>query len=237
MTTPSGNRTFDAISPSSESESPLDKKDKPDLFPLRATGQTLVTGMDAAAEFKEKYPEVPSWAVALYGKASGTFDELRLLNDRVDKAERYAESAKLLASDAKAIAYEARDQFEELDDRMYKLEVELKKSKVQIQELEDYGRRENLKIDGIPESHDESATELLDKIYGVFENELGLTNVKGIKMDRYHRLGRKGKSTRPRTVIIRFNWHADREKVWNQRFNIQKRNARSKIFVVGCEVG
>lgn len=71
--------------------------------------------------------------------------------------------------------------------------------------LEDRGRRNNLKIDGIKESEKETWEECEEKIKDVLKNKL---NVSGIEIERAHRMGRKRfGNVKPRTIIFKLlNW-------------------------------
>ena len=45
-----------------------------------------------------------------------------------------------------------------------------------------------------------------------------MQEARAIRVERCHRIGKKSTSTaKPRTVIIRFNWYADRVNVWSKR--------------------
>lgn len=181
-------------------------------------------------QFHDRFPEAPDWALALYEKESCTFNEVSNIKERLCRAEDDAGVARNLADDAKQIAYEARDHAEELEDRVKKLENENKQLKDRVRSMEDYTRRENLKIDGIEEGADETLMQLIGKVQNLFK-DLGIEDLESIRIDRCHRLGRKGSDagSRPRTVIIRFNWSADRTRVWEKR-NILFKN-KSKIFI------
>ena len=185
--------------------------------------------MEDTANFQRTYPEAPNWAVALFDKANTTFNELNSFKTRVECVERDVLSSKSQADDAKAIAYETRDQVEELEDKVNKLETSCSQLKRHIEHLEDYGRRENLKIDGLSESPNESVPELLEKVYDMFSTNLQIENARDIKIDRCHRLGRKSNKGHPRTVIVRFNWSADRDRVWGRREKLYKADPKSGI--------
>lgn len=77
--------------------------------------------------------------------------------------------------------------------------------KDKLRVLEDRGRRNNLKIDGIKESEKETWEECEEKIQEVLEKKL---NISGIEIERAHRMGRKQSgSVKPRTIIFKlFNW-------------------------------
>jgi len=77
--------------------------------------------------------------------------------------------------------------------------------KDKLRVLEDRGRRNNLKIDGIKESENEAWDECEEKIKKVLEKEMNIT---AIEIERAHRMGRKQReNTKPRTIIFKLcNW-------------------------------
>jgi hypothetical protein len=85
-----------------------------------------------------------------------------------------------------------------------------------IDDQENYSRRNNLIIRGIPEGSYQNTDEivrsfLLDK-FGLY----------GVQIERLHRLGRFfPNSTRPRPIIVRFVKYADRERIWNYRDSLR----------------
>ena len=77
--------------------------------------------------------------------------------------------------------------------------------KDKLRVLEDRGRRNNLKIDGIKESNKETWDECEEKIKKVVEEKMNIT---GIEIERAHRMGRKQlENTKLRTIIFKLcNW-------------------------------
>ena len=77
--------------------------------------------------------------------------------------------------------------------------------KEKLRVLEDRGRRNNLKIDGINESEKETWEECEEKIKEVLEKHM---KINGIEIERAHRMGRKQHGEeRPRTIIFKLlNW-------------------------------
>jgi ribA/ribD-fused uncharacterized protein len=83
----------------------------------------------------------------------------------------------------------------------------------QISDIDSYSRRSNLIFEGIAESRSEIPWK---KVQNVLNNKLGI-DCSHIKIERCHRL--QGGRTTPKPIIVRFNWYADRQAVWeNRRF-------------------
>ena len=78
-----------------------------------------------------------------------------------------------------------------------------------IDDLEQYSRRNCLVLHGISESIDENTNEILIK---TFSEELGV-EIKENDLDRSHRLGKpKIKDNKPQSIIVKFARYAVRRK-------------------------
>ena len=163
-------------------------------------------------DMEVQYPDAPEWAHALSRKIDD-------ISNRLDRYQAMAEVGHQIAKDAKELAKENRDHLSELEERILILEN-------QLQHQEDYSRRLNLKIDGIPETQEETPAQLLDKLNGFFQNDLQIMT--NMHFERFHRLGKKSNSrVNKRTVIVRFRWYEDRDLVWSQRSKLRGK----KIFI------
>ena len=87
--------------------------------------------------------------------------------------------------------------------------------------LDNYGKRENLIVYGIEEKQSENCDEVIRTF---LKKELKMQNVEKIKFQRVHRLPSERK---PRPMIIRFMWYADRNRVWEERSKLKK----TKLFL------
>ena len=84
---------------------------------------------------------------------------------------------------------------------------------VQIDDLEQYTRRTNIRIYGIPESTD--ASEDIDALStNFFSNELGI-DLTPADISRSHRVGKRG--TKPRPIIVRLTKHNTKVQILRKR--------------------
>ena len=91
--------------------------------------------------------------------------------------------------------------------------------------VETYSRRDNLLINGIPESTTESQGDCLNLVRKLFEETMGINHAVQMEIASCHRLGRPPSSSsagtqsqnRPRTVIVRFKYYEDRQHVWQAK--------------------
>ena len=83
--------------------------------------------------------------------------------------------------------------------------------KAELDDLEQYGRRNNLRINGIPETESENTTELVKTLAN---DKLGVT-LDDRDFDRSHRVGKSG--THPRSILVKFTNYTARNIVIKQR--------------------
>lgn len=104
----------------------------------------------------------------------------------------------------------------ELDDLKGKTNKELKILETvkdenhgeRLRALEDYSRRINLRIDGIPEQRNETDEQVYVKVQKILKDKLDVNSDFSV----VHRLGKIASQDRPRTVIVKFNSIQDRNK-------------------------
>ena len=86
----------------------------------------------------------------------------------------------------------------------------------QLQYMETYQRRENLRFYGIPEQTEgkENPREVL---VDFFKNNLGIDDAESIELQRVHRIGKYDpEQTKPRQMIARFLRYPEREEVFSK---------------------
>ncbi|CAB3983606.1 Hypothetical predicted protein [Paramuricea clavata] len=106
----------------------------------------------------------------------------------------------------------------ETSDRIDKLEAENIKLHNAVIDLQARSMRDNLIFYNIQEREHENTTKI---IHDLLEEKIGMVNAKEtVKIDRSHRLGkRRNEPSKPRPIIVKFNYHQDREFV---RLNAKK---------------
>ncbi len=90
--------------------------------------------------------------------------------------------------------------------------------------MESQSRQDNLLIDGIPESENESWIDCEKKVRDLLDHTMGITNVKNIKFVRCHRLGPKRTNSKPCAVIFKLHWFKDREAIWSKKTHLKNIN-------------
>ena len=80
--------------------------------------------------------------------------------------------------------------------------------KTKCNELEDRSRRNNLRIDGIKESANETWDETEEKVKSMFSNKL---NVKNVMIERAHRVGKSTEDRPTRTIVLKMLKYKEKE--------------------------
>lgn len=116
---------------------------------------------------------------------------------------------------------EARARIDELNTEVVRLRTELERVEEvdkKVDELEQYQRRNNLRVFGIPERKDEDTDGI---VLGLLRDKLAI-DLPLERVERTHRVGRPRPpgddgETRPRPIIIRFRSYRDRRDVFSRK--------------------
>ena len=104
-----------------------------------------------------------------------------------------------------------RNNLKAKDDKIVKLENEIESLKCDQDRLEQYTRRNSLRISGVPESEHE---DVCGKVIGLCNGKLRIP-VKTSDIDRVHRVGRPG--TVPRQILVTFSTYGTRTSVFKAK--------------------
>lgn len=134
---------------------------------------------------------------------------------------------------------EVRDELSETKSDLADVTSELNQAKIDITyvkkensdlkeklvKIECQSRRDNLLIGGIPESRSEDCQL---KVMKFFSDVLKVENSADIKITRCHRVPSgpyNQNRQKPRTMIVKFHWYADREKVWAKKNEVNQKSS------------
>ncbi|XP_065650972.1 uncharacterized protein LOC136079179 [Hydra vulgaris] len=98
--------------------------------------------------------------------------------------------------------------------------TDLKKINSKLREIEDRTRRNNLRVDGIKEDDNETWLESEQKVKEVFNEYLGVENV---KIERAHRAGKKGVKEN-RTIVLKLLDFKDKEEILENASKLKGKN-------------
>ena len=167
-------------------------------------------------KIKDIKDSAPKWFV----------DAFSLLLNKFDMLESKYDSAEAVKANMKIEIRQLEERVSELEAEKVQKDKSLENLKLDIIRLESYTRRDNLLIDGIPESPNE---DIKTKVLSFFRDTLKLKNANSIQITRVHRLGTPNfitphSSPRPRTVIVRFHFYPDRDAVWRASWELKNKH-------------
>lgn len=225
MDTPSAKRPHELVSPASDPPTPDEKRlILGSIAQKKMAPPTVIAASAAAAaapDQQDRRDEAPAWAKALCGQISTMNSNLNNLcakmtsiEDSIIKIDKECAKASEAAHSALQIAKEGRDHADELDNKIVALQQEQAALDSKLVTLENYSRRENLILDGLPESSNELDGQLHAAVQSVFK-KMDINDP--IRLDQLHRLGKANGSKNPRPIIMKFNWYQDRNRVWQHK--------------------
>ncbi len=99
----------------------------------------------------------------------------------------------------------------------------------QLQDVDCYNRRSNLIFEGINEPGDEEKDKSpWDQVAEIIKNDLKI-DPSQIKVERCHRL--YNSRSDPKPIIVRFNWFADRDTIWQKRMALKESTKNSHVYI------
>ena len=135
------------------------------------------------------------------------------------------DSTKLELNAAKFDLANKQNQINQLSSKLEEFESAIESYKFdpvpvfdRLDSLEDHSRRNNLRIDGVPEIPRENWEQTSLEIKKIAE-KIGIDHE--VKIDRAHRLGRSAGGNRPRTIIARFHHYGDRERFLRNSYKLK----------------
>ena len=101
-----------------------------------------------------------------------------------------------------------------LEETVVKLEADVAKLAIKANDNEQYSRRYNIRVSGLPEEKDENCA---DKAVKFCQENLETSNITFENIDRAHHVGRPKKDGVPTAIIVRFKSHSDKVTVMKAR--------------------
>jgi hypothetical protein len=150
-------------------------------------------------------------------KSKQICDSLKKENEKVNtKLKVITERVRILEKTNKDIEESLTVTQDIQDKKVCELEKKMKnknsvgeEEKNKLRQLEDRLRRNNLRIDGLPENDQETWDQTEKKLLILFENEL---NIRNVDIERAHRVGKK-EETKTRTIVAKILHYKDKIKV------------------------
>ena len=93
------------------------------------------------------------------------------------------------------------------------LRAELSSTKARVIKLDNYSRRENIRLLNVPENQDENCMEILRGVMAAVKME----SVNKVEFHAVHRIGKQRHDGKPRAIIARFVNRETRNELWYRR--------------------
>jgi ribA/ribD-fused uncharacterized protein len=189
-------RTIEAVSPASSSGSPVLKK--------------------SAIEMEMDNEPPPTWFTQYMDKYTSDLhkrlEPLDQISQNMAQLMTKSDLAVSTANEAKAATQQLTAKVDQLSLERAYLKKEISDVTERLLKQDAYTRRDNLNFDGFEEEDNENC----EKVIRQFIRETMEVDDTDMKIVRCHRQGRKSRyrGARPRTIIIRFLWFQDRQRVW-----------------------
>ena len=168
-------------------------------------------------------PDTPDWGIAMHTTITRSIEEVneRIIEftETVRKAEQKANQAISLAERNEQSINALISKVNSLTDTVECLREENERQQMHILKNETYSRRENLLFRGF-----EPSDVPCDIIVRSIMTSMGVQGVNQIHFVRCHYLDNK------QQIIVRFQSYADRERVWEKRFNLK--NIENKRYYI-----
>ena len=125
------------------------------------------------------------------------------------------------STDVKNEIITLRKELKKRDERIAGLEEQVKFLKMDVDRLEQYSRRNSLRLSGIPEAEGEDP---VNKTISILNDTLKATPpIKSSEIDRIHRVGKMPTDGRPRQILIKFATYQARKRVMDTRTSLKNR--------------
>ncbi|KAK7486001.1 hypothetical protein BaRGS_00022753 [Batillaria attramentaria] len=138
-------------------------------------------------------------------------DQLKSVNTKVDELRGEVFDLKQENDKLKAELKKCQNQQEKADEVVKEAKFLASVAERRANDLEQYTRRNNVRVLGVPESDRESGEECESKVLKLFQDKLGLTRMGASDIEACHRIGKRerqqGQNQRqnnPRPIIVRF---------------------------------
>ncbi|ROT85564.1 hypothetical protein C7M84_011688 [Penaeus vannamei] len=153
---------------------------------------------------------------------------LRMNNDataKIGELTKSLEFAHHQLEDLKPIIDNLKRNNAELIKENEQIKKENNEMKERIDYLDDYSRRNNLRISGLPEDKNETWEKSQSKAAAFLQRHFQLTP----EFERVHRVGTLTRNAAPRDIVVRFTRYTDRDAVFQDRRKLA--NTRTGVYI------
>ena len=136
--------------------------------------------------------------------------------DKLEKLEAENNKLKQDVSSLKKAVRKAEDDVADLNDDLDGLKSDLDSAICQIDDLEQYNRKHNLEIHGIPESSEENLSDKIIKLGKVLN-----VHIVNNEIDICHRMATRRSNGGPRPIIVRFRSYRAKSELYKSKKHLR----------------
>lgn len=130
------------------------------------------------------------------------------------------ESTETLSSEIQTLRVEnakLRDENDKLRNDVRSLTTRVAKVETENDALEQYTRRNSVRISGVPETEGENTDEFVFRLAGALQSYIGPSDI-----DRSHRVGKPKTGGRHRDIIVKFATYGARQRIYLKRMDLRE---------------
>ena len=154
--------------------------------------------------------------------------QLSILKNNTDNLKTSFDAAWLEIETLKQQDEENKLRFSELEGENEKLQAELAATKVRAVKLENYTRRENIRLLNVPENQDEDCKEIVREVMAAVK----MKDVHKVEFHAVHRTSKQRVDGKPRTIIARFVNREIRNDFWSKRKELANSDTHKHVILV-----
>ena len=163
---------------------------------------------------KQKIILMKEFVTTLFSTLNTDVKEVRKENEELRKSLDFAH-AKI--EETKSIVEQQKNKIKELEGKVCEA-GEMSGISERVRIMEDFSKRNNIIIDGIPEQAQENSEKLQVAVTKLFSEKLGMPNV---QIERCHRIGKESSDQKPRRTLLALSKFEDRQKCLKSSFKLK----------------
>ena len=154
--------------------------------------------------------------------------KLLILKNDTDELKTSLDAAWIEIEALKQQEYQNKLQLQQLQEDNAHLEADLAAAKARAIKLENYTRRENIRLLNVPENEEENCKEIVREVMDAVKME----GAKKVEFHAVHCTGKQRNDGKPRAIIARFVNREARNDFWNRRKELANSPNHQNVVLV-----
>ena len=154
--------------------------------------------------------------------------QLSILKNNTDDLKTSLDAAWIEIEALKQQDEQNKVQLTQLETDNARLQAEVSAAKARAVKLENYTRRENIRLLNVPENEDENCKEIVREVMAAVK----MVGANTVEFHAVHRTGKQRDDGKPRAIIARFVNRETRNEFWNRRKELANSPNYQNVVVV-----